>query len=141
VKAVGHSASSASSSCLMQIEREKKGAEYHKYVEDLLEYLSSFYKRTRPLADINDVIRPANEVLVVLKWCLLSRPSARSTQFDHAAVTAAPLSVPLCRTHGSNPIAKYCGVSGLHCSRTDVPESPAGPNRSPVRLPAHCRVL
>lgn len=43
------------------IEREKKGAEYHKYVEDLLEYLSSFYKRTRPLADINDVIRPANE--------------------------------------------------------------------------------
>ncbi len=55
----------------MQIEREKKGAEYHKYVEDLLEYLSSFYKRTRPLADINDVIRPANEVLVVLKWCLV----------------------------------------------------------------------
>ena len=60
----------------MQIEREKKGAEYHKYVEDLLEYLSSFYKRTRPLADINDVIRPANEVVVVLKWCLIGTGGA-----------------------------------------------------------------
>ena len=70
IRESGGLAHSGSPSQLMQIEREKKGAEYHKYVEDLLEYLSSFYKRTRPLADINDVIRPANEVLAVLKWCI-----------------------------------------------------------------------
>ena len=40
-----------------QVEKEKKGIEHKKYVTDLFDYLRSFYERTHPLADFDEILK------------------------------------------------------------------------------------
>jgi len=43
------------------VEKEKKGIEHKKYVTDLFDYLRSFYERTHPLADFDEILKASIE--------------------------------------------------------------------------------